>query len=378
MLLKVLKKSLQKEPQATRQDAFRILRENIKKNTSKEEHSIVVTSTLPSEGKNIISEHLSTEFALENKDVLLIQTDPLVSIPMKSEIGLSNLYSYLTEKPLQNGKVSDYGLFDLFFLIYVNYLSGNLYLKSDKGACYEAIFRNGVVCSLKTPHIDLNAHLGFLNQIDINQIKNLKKHCSKRDIPLIHGILQRELFSESELFTLYSNELITTFKEFTTENFDTFQFSYYSHKRHKSTVKLMNNKFLFIDEPLEDKNYIARCIHQNIYFTDQKYYCMPRGSLPLELKLNKVQFRLSRLFDILKKQFDHIFVNTPPLKTSDEGSMYATIADQTLLVIKSEFAKKDKIERVVRQLQEQDIKIIGTVLNEAPDNKFVTEYRYIS
>lgn len=374
MLLKVLKKTVQKEPQVLKQDAFRILSQNLLRACGEKSANLMITSTSPSEGKEEVCEKLSAELSSQGSDVLLIQADALVANPLKSEIGLSNLYAYLTEKQIHSGELKNYGLSDLLFLAHINHFTGSLALKSPEGD-FTACFRNGILCSLKTPREDLCAHLPFLNQLGLEQCKNLKQHCHKKQLPLIHGLWQRGLFDESELRALYSNEIFQLFTEFREQNFSEFAFHFSSQKKFKSTVSLLKEVFLFADEPLHDQGYIARCLQQNVFVTEKKYFCMPRGSLPLDLGLNRVQCRLRRLMATLKKHFDHIILNAPPLTTGPEAWALTNITDQTVLVIRSGTTQKDKIAAAVRGLQENHVAILGTVLTDAAV-PVVQEYCY--
>lgn len=107
-----MKKELivQKDPKSPISEIFRTLRTNIQfMNTTKKLQTILITSTLPGEGKSYISSNLAITFAQAGKKVILIDADMrngrLYSIfEVSPRPGLSN---YLSGIDLEDGEEQD-------------------------------------------------------------------------------------------------------------------------------------------------------------------------------------------------------------------------------------------------------------------------------
>ena len=102
------------EPKSHVSELFRTLRTNIQfMNSSKGLHSLLVTSTLPGEGKTWIASNLAIAFAQADKKVILIDADMrkcclhnLFKVSLCP--GLSNYLSGINEKKIENPNISSY------------------------------------------------------------------------------------------------------------------------------------------------------------------------------------------------------------------------------------------------------------------------------
>ena len=102
------------EPKSYVSELFRTLRTKIQfMNSSKGLHSLLVTSTLPGEGKTWVATNLAIAFAQTDKKVVLIDADMrkcclhnIFKVPLCP--GLSNYLSGVNEKKIENLDLSNY------------------------------------------------------------------------------------------------------------------------------------------------------------------------------------------------------------------------------------------------------------------------------
>ena len=102
------------EPKSHVSELFRTLRTNIQfMNSSKGLHSLLVTSTLPGEGKTWVASNLAIAFAQADKKVVLIDADMrkcclhnLFKVPLCP--GLSNYLSGVNEKKIETPDLANY------------------------------------------------------------------------------------------------------------------------------------------------------------------------------------------------------------------------------------------------------------------------------
>lgn len=102
------------EPKSHVSELFRTLRTNIQfMNSSKGLHSLLVTSTLPGEGKTWVASNLAIAFAQADKKVILIDADMrkcclhnLFKVPLCP--GLSNYLSGVNDKKIETPDLANY------------------------------------------------------------------------------------------------------------------------------------------------------------------------------------------------------------------------------------------------------------------------------
>lgn len=102
-----------------------------------------------------------------------------------------------------------------------------------------------------------------------------------------------------------------------------------------------------------------------IYRTDDRYLDMIfTGAVapnPSELVSGKL-FQL--LLDELKKRYDYIIVDTPPVNPVIDGALIAKRCDGAVLVVESGITERAQVVRAKKQLEYAGIKILGVVLNK--------------
>lgn len=85
---------------------------------------------------------------------------------------------------------------------------------------------------------------------------------------------------------------------------------------------------------------------------------------------------MTALIEALKKVFDYVILDTPPVQAVADAQILATKADGVILVIRAEKTKKDSVHNSLGLLKKVKANIIGTVLNglEANSNNYYYYY----
>jgi capsular exopolysaccharide synthesis family protein len=92
---------------------------------------------------------------------------------------------------------------------------------------------------------------------------------------------------------------------------------------------------------------------------------------PAELLGNKY---FSEMLETLRKEYDYIIVDTPPLGSVIDSAIVARLCDGVVLVIESNAVSYKFIQRVKKQLEQGDCKILGAVLNKVDVKKGSYQY----
>src|SRR5580704_1103208 len=88
------------------------------------------------------------------------------------------------------------------------------------------------------------------------------------------------------------------------------------------------------------------------------------GSLGAEssglLNSETMKLRVSEL----RKEFDYVLIDSPPLKTYSDGIALAQVADGLVLVLEANSTRREAAAKVAENLRAAQIKILGAVLNK--------------
>lgn len=87
---------------------------------------------------------------------------------------------------------------------------------------------------------------------------------------------------------------------------------------------------------------------------------------PAEMLSSKA---MTAFLEEMKKHFDYIVLDTPPLQAVTDAQILSTKVDGTLIVVRAGITKKDAVNNAVSIIKKVNGNIIGTVLNAAENNK---------
>src|SRR5690606_17661769 len=111
---------------------------------------------------------------------------------------------------------------------------------------------------------------------------------------------------------------------------------------------------------LIDKDKLENCIHHSKQENLDFITAGPVPPNPSELIINN---RLDVILDELKKTYDLIIVDNPPIGLVTDGVEVIRKADYPLYIFRSEYSKKNFIHSIDRLIQENNIKNISVILN---------------
>lgn len=81
---------------------------------------------------------------------------------------------------------------------------------------------------------------------------------------------------------------------------------------------------------------------------------------PSEILSNR---RLRELVDELRKEFDYVIFDTPPVSAGADASIVGRVVDGCIVVVRNEFTQKAAVKRSVKELEANGGRVIGVVLN---------------
>ena len=107
-----------------------------------------------------------------------------------------------------------------------------------------------------------------------------------------------------------------------------------------------------------------------VYSTNKKnFFMLPCGLFPVNPTELLGNGRLDKLLEGLKKTFDYIIIDTPPLGSVIDAAVVAKRCDGSVLVLESDRTPKTMAKSVKEQLQAANPNIVGVVLNKVDTRK---------
>lgn len=117
----------------------------------------------------------------------------------------------------------------------------------------------------------------------------------------------------------------------------------------------------------------------SIYSTNVDHlYVMLSGKIPPNSSELLSNGKLEKMLKVLKERFDYIIIDTPPAVSAVDIQIVGSMIDGVLLVIRSNYVKMSVVRNVVKQLERNNIRIIGAILNgvKKTDKDYYYYYYY--
>lgn len=128
-----------------------------------------------------------------------------------------------------------------------------------------------------------------------------------------------------------------------------------------------------LSDILFDKHTLEECLIDSS--TDNFYVITAGNSIPNPAETMGSK-RMQELISSLKKEFDIIILDTPPLLVVSDAMPLSVATDATLLVAKTEETELSILKETRQDLRDLGVNIAGTVLNAYDTNSVKSYYKY--
>ena len=369
-------------------EAFRTLRTNIHFSfMEKDFQTLLVTSAGAGEGKTSTAANLAYTMAQAGKSVLLIDADlrkPLLSsaLPDKETAGLTGLLSDIFGTDVREGSLDQYGVHDLFALLSLRNKTGVLSL-SGEGETIELFFLQGDMADLNWPtRPDEQKLLNTLIRTDMITPQQAKLAMSRQKdtgqklgfVLVSMGLLNRDDLTGP--LTIHMMEGLRTvlrlktgtfaFKELPESDFGHNAFNPVDLNQIYRKVIIGEEEFPFLQKKIQ-----AAILETGV----DNLSLLPAGKLPHNPSELLGSKRMAFLISNLKKRFDTLIIDSPPILPASDAILLAPRTDGVVLVVKSGMMNREMVKRAVEQLRLSHANLLGVVLN-AVDTKREGYYKY--
>lgn len=90
--------------------------------------------------------------------------------------------------------------------------------------------------------------------------------------------------------------------------------------------------------------------------------CMPVGEIPLNSAELLMSDAMKNLFSELSKQYDYIFVDTPPIMTVTDAMIIAPMTSGVVLIVRENQSTFDMMDKTIDMLKRSGVKILGFLM----------------
>ena len=133
----------------------------------------------------------------------------------------------------------------------------------------------------------------------------------------------------------------------------------------KSTIRTTFQVSTGSDEYIGLSHYLAGYVEAEdvIYTTEREEAFFIPTSTMINPSLLLEGDRFRDLIKLLRRRFDYVIVDTPPLGIVSDGQRIATMCDGVMLVVRAHVTSREAVRASIQQIQQVECPLLGIVLN---------------
>ena len=82
------------------------------------------------------------------------------------------------------------------------------------------------------------------------------------------------------------------------------------------------------------------------------------------------------MFELLKKEFDYIIIDTPPIGIVSDALLLERYVDKSVFIIRHKYSRKRMISHLFSSLEKKEISNINLVINDISIKRIGYNYNY--
>jgi len=359
-------------------EAYRTLRANLHFSMlDREFHCLLVTSSLPEEGKSTTVANLGLTIAESGKRVLLIDADMrkrgLSSIfNLKKADGFSNLVGDFFGRPISGGQIADYSLNDILNLLRLQSRTCRVNLKDESNETDLLLIGGRLVDIYWKNRPEPQKLANVLVQSKIlteDEARRALGHQEKSARRLGTILLGLGLLNEEELTKALSDQILGAFRVTTDMTDAVFTVHAVSGEEIQPLISASPDFDQLYREYISGENAPSRideAIDKTICVTEGKnLFLLPAGATPPNPSELLASMRTGFLLSQLRRRFDMLLIDSPPLIPVSDALLLTPHADGVMLVARSGKTNRKMAADGLRRLKMAQANVLGCVLNRA-------------
>lgn len=341
--------------------------------------ALLIESTLPGDGKSTVVAKSAVSLARGGLRVVMVDTDHqlptlhrIFGISDSGNVGLLNTMKGIISMNLQSGDLEKCGMGDLFYLISLKNLNGQLVVKNDTQTIV-ADFKDGHLFHLLNRDVPAANRLGTMllraDLITEDQLKDALERSQRTEQPLGYILVNLGYINQDQLqgpMKLQMEELLQMLfswkhgtYEFEPGNIETHvDRKIYFHEDYTPAINRLDKRL--------KSHFLESEILSNIKsLGEPNLSILPAGQKNgRQVEGMVYNALLEKTLDILKQRYDVVLIDAPPLLyTGGIVKPLLHIVDGVIFVVKSGKISVKQVNEAKNILKESGINMIGTILN---------------
>ncbi|BBO18612.1 conserved hypothetical protein [Candidatus Brocadia pituitae] len=343
-------------------------------------HVYVVESTMKGEGKTTVLAKLAINLAKGGLRVIMVDADlhhPSLHQVFGTENGgahgLLNAMEGVLSKNIMQGNLKDYSVDDLFSIIALKKLSGQLVVTNDTLGI-TVLFQNGCLFQIQSNDTPFANRLGAMllrgGFITEDQLKDALERNQRTGLPLGYILINAGYVNQEQL----KGPLKLQMEEHLQKLFSWKQGSFTFEA---GDIEIYEDKKIYFAEdyaPIVRRlgnTAGSRLLKRELFSHVQQINGSNISLLPVGAGHvnpdSPIYFGLlSKFLYLLKQQCDVVLVDAPPMMEAMNTAMpLLNFADGVIFVVKSGQVPVEAINKVTTCMKENNARILGAILNQA-------------
>ncbi|MGA1826080.1 MAG: polysaccharide biosynthesis tyrosine autokinase [bacterium] len=337
--------------------------------------TILVTSSMPEEGKSTTVMNLGLTFSQAGNRVLILDADlrkPSLfeSFNLDREKGLTNILVNTFNSEINSGTLEEYGIGDIMTLLKIQDRSGILQI-SDHSDQFQLYFSGGILTDVHWKNRPEEQKLGsiLVGSGKITEEQRMRALGQQENYKARLGtiLLNTNMITHADLrgpLTLHFSSVMNRIAAMKHGDFMFTNSLYYTQR--SDGLDYSKESFLAWQEAMSNQNtpFLRASILSFIQDSPQENLrVLTSGPLhpnPSELLSSR---RMKAVMNIVKKKFDYIIIDSPPVNSVTDTSILISLVDGVIHVIAAGRTNRHSVMKADQHLKSIGAKIYGVALN---------------
>ena len=336
---------------------------------------ILVASSMSQEGKSTVLANLGMVMAQAGNRVLLLDTD--LRAPTLQQIfsldktrGIARALVDIFDADLAQGSLGDFSPGELLRLLKLQDKTGHLTLKNS-GDSVRIDLEGGRIVDTSWGERPFTRRLGSLlvknGKISEEQLSEALSRQAATALPLGHIMINLGYIEPVDLkgpLKLQMSEAIAHTLRWQEGSFSFQDREFVSYEKEVLSLYTDQDPFLggldlMLDTPFIDAE-LAKFIQPT---GTENLWAIPSGPLPPNPAALLESARMKELISLLRRRFDLILLDSPPILAVADSVILATLADGVIFVVQSGTYPRDLVKKAQGQIEGTNGRILGVILN---------------